>query len=228
MWGSAARAVLIVFCQVVVLAAGCHIPKEHQLAGRTASDPRLGIEALIEKLAISQEPASYSPVYTPSRDAPRTDRRVIAYAAAEELKRRGRVAFPYLLRHLGDRRQSVAFRRVLPSTVGGACFCIVRSRIFALPEDYRGSMFRIGADGKRHERPYFSGPALFDPSTLEGWLKEREDRSLEQMQLEALEWLIAREKEIGFRTEEDRDRFLRPLERQLRRTRKKDATTQGR
>jgi hypothetical protein len=173
------------------------------------------MEDLVEALAISQEAASTSPVYTPSKDTPRNDTRVIAHEAARELERRGKAAFPVLLAHLGDGRQSIALRRTLPSTVGDACFCLIERQVFNLPEDYRGSMYRVGADGMQHERPLFLAPGMFDTSTVAGWLGQREHATLAELQTEALAWLIEQEKKIGFRSHEDRESYLCPLERQL-------------
>ncbi len=178
-------------------------------------DQGVRIEALIEHLAISDEPATTLPVYTPSRDTPRTDKRVVAYEAAEELKSFGKAAFPCLLKHLDDRRQSVAFRRVLPSTVGDACFCIIQEQVVPLPDDYPGSFYRTGANGDYCERPVFFRPGPFDENTIRSWLEERNLKSLVEMQVEGLEWLIAEEKRIGFRSDQDREAYLTPLERQL-------------
>ena len=190
---------------------GCAGSPPEQKNRSTSSD----IEALIEKLAISEQLAGDFPVYTPSRNTPKTDKRIVAYDAADKIKSYGKLAFPYLLKHLGDKRQSVAFRRVIPHDVADACYCIIRSQVFLLPESYHGSFYRKGADGENHGRPYFLKPALFTPQTIESWLAERRDMTLSEMQIEALQWLIEKEKEIGFQNKEDKKKFLYPLERQL-------------
>ncbi len=118
---------------VVTLLAGCSRTKP---VPQPTTDIASEIKALIEKLAISNEPAADAPVYTPSIDTPKSDPKAAAYAAAERIRTYGKDAFPYLLKHLDDQRQSVAFRRVLPSTVGDACFCIIRDQVFNLPKDY--------------------------------------------------------------------------------------------
>jgi hypothetical protein len=181
-------------------------------AGQQLNEQQIG--ALIEKLAISQEPAEFRPVYTPSKDTPRSDPRVIAFEAAERLRECGKDAFPGLLAHLEDDRQSVAFVCRLPADVGLACFTIIEGMVYGLPGDYRGSLHREGADGQLHERVLFAKPAMFDPNSAEAWLDAREDKSLTEIQVEALEWLIEQEKQIGFPTEEDRELYLYPLERQ--------------
>ena len=172
------------------------------------------MDALVEKLAISQAPASFQPVYTPSRDTPASDPRVVAFEAAEQLKACGKAAFPNLLEHLGDGRQSVAFRRMLPATVGLACFTIIEQLVYGLPADYRGSFYRDGADGQLHDRVLFLKPGMFDQGSAADWLAARERKSLTEIQVEALEWLISQEEHIGFPTEQDREDYLYPLERQ--------------
>jgi hypothetical protein len=173
------------------------------------------IGGLIELLAISNQAAGNEPILTPSKDTPRDDPRVQAFAAAAELEKKGNSVFPQLLQHLDDKRQSVAFRRVIPHDVGDACFCIIRVQIFPVPRDYKGSFYRSGADGKLHARPLFFEPALFDKATLPKWLEKRKDKSLREMQIEALTWLIDQERKIGFRNEKDKALYLFPLERRL-------------
>jgi hypothetical protein len=173
------------------------------------------IERLIEQLAISDKPAAMAPVYTPSIDTPRTDRRVIAIEAAKKLKTYGKAAFPFLLAHLDDNRQSIACRRIIPQTVGLACLCIIEDQIIALPSDYQGSFMRKGKDGESHPRPVFMKPYLFTSETVAQYLEDRKDKSLEEMQVEALEWLIEQEKKIGFYSEEQENEILGPLRRQL-------------
>lgn len=168
------------------------------------------IRALIAKLAITDTPASEGPIFSPSKDTPKTDERVIAYEAAEELSKFGLEAFPLLLASLADDRQSVAFRRSLPSTVGDACYCLITRQLYALPEDYSGSFYRHGADGELHARPVFSKD-LFSYDNLKGWLASRQGRPLSELQLEALGWVLAEEELIGVATPEKETEYLAPL-----------------
>jgi hypothetical protein len=172
------------------------------------------IRALIEKLAISNDKATYDPVYSPSRDTPKTDKRLIAYDAAEQLVAYGVEAFPYLLQSLRDNRQSVPFRRVLPSTVGDACYTLITRQLYALPDAYAGSIYRDGADGKLHGRPVFDKD-LFRDHDLEQWLRQRQGKSLEELQLEALSWVLAEEEKIGVAEPDDETRILQPLRRKV-------------
>jgi hypothetical protein len=171
------------------------------------------INSLIDQLAISDDDAAPGPIYTPSPDAPKTDKRLIAYRAGDELSRYGLEAFPSLLNAMNDRRQSVAFRRAVPSTVGDACYCILMWQIYDLPEHYRGSFFRPGSDGKSHERPVFSDH-LFDSGTIKQWLADRPGRSLPELQLEAVSWVLAGELRIGVQHDEDQATYILPLQQQ--------------
>lgn len=185
-------------------------PHQHAAAAPPDSPNARIIRKLIGKLAISQRKASNDPIYSPSPDAPKSDPRLVAYDAAKQLEAFGMEAFPFLLDSLDDQRQSVAFRRVLPSTVGDACYCLIARQLYALPPDYQGSFYRTGADGRGHERPVFLND-LFTPANLKEWLGAREGRTLPELQLEALGWVLAEEEGIGAATPKDEERFLAPL-----------------
>jgi hypothetical protein len=101
-------------------------------------------------------------------------------------------------------------RRALPSTVGDACYCIVMWQICDMPDDYRGSFFRKGADGRSHERPVFS-EHLFEPDTIKAWLAARAGKSLAELQLEAVIWELDREAGIGAQNDGDEKTYIAPL-----------------
>ena len=210
--------ITVVLLIVGTLVSGCESRKQGASdRGTNLEQPaaKESIDALIERLAISQDAAADAPVYTPSVDTPGDDPRVNPYDAAEQLKAYGKEAFPRLLEMFDDDRQSVCFRRMIPCTVGLACFSIIEDEIFLLPDGYSGSFGRTGADGKMHDRPLFFAPKLFEMDTVAQWLAQREDRSLTELRIEALEWLVAEETKIGFQNEADRKDILDPLTRQL-------------
>jgi hypothetical protein len=225
-WHVASRCTIAVACLAATLASCGRSADPTQSESQQAStlQPEQDVERvtrhaeiaeLIEKLAISNEPAANSPVFTPLQGTPDTDPRVIAYDAAAKLREYGKDAFPQLLANQHDGRQSIALRRVIPHTAGYACYCIVENTLYNLPPDYQGSFYRTGADGELHPRPRFLTEGIFTPDTIDAWLKEREGKSLAEMQIEILEWLIEEERRIGFPTEEDREETLSPLERQV-------------
>ena len=136
--------------------------------------------------------------------------------AVYRLYRYGKAAFPYLIEYLDDGRPSnTALKAKLPITVAGTCIDIIEGMIFNLPDDYPITFGRMGSDGKNHRRPLTTGPELFNSRTIEAWLEERNDKRLIDLQIEALQWLIEQEKEISFATEEDKEKYLYPLENHL-------------
>jgi hypothetical protein len=172
------------------------------------------IDALIERLALSGEPAAEGPVFSPSKDTHPSDRRVIAYQAADQLEKIGYPAFPKLAAKLDDRRQSAAFGRWKRMDVGMACYSILMWQIYSLPDDVSGSFYRQGADGKMHERPvYFD--QIWEQEGLGPWLDARKAKPLADIQLEALSWVLERERAIGAADEEARLDHIAPLERRL-------------
>lgn len=198
----------MLFCVLLAVAAGCAAEQKYSPKPETPEARAGHIRMLIEKLAISQGPAGDFPIYTPSEDAPRTDPRVMAHDAAEELHTYGMEAWLHLLENLDDKRQSVAFYRMIPHDVGLACYAIIDFQIDACP-GYRGPMYRTGSDGKSHARPSFETP-LYTPD-LKSWLAARKGKTLHQLQIEAVEWRIAEETRIGFPTQKDRTEYLTPL-----------------
>jgi len=206
---------------LTLLIAGCTGETNSLVTDKIEAETEAKVVALINKLAISDKPAANSPVFAPDPDTPRTDKRIIAYNAASDLKKFGKKAFPLLLVHLEDNRQSVAFRRSIPHDVGLACFCIIEDQILNLPSDYRGSFYRKGKDGKSHPRPCFLEPGPFTSANVNQYLSKRKHMSLEEMQIEALQWLIKKEEAIGFQNEKDKSMFLEPLKRQVQKVKKK-------
>ena len=169
------------------------------------------IKALIVQLAISEQKAGDEPIFTPSKDTKQTDKRVIAYKAAEKLKSYEEKAFPYLIENINDERQSVAFRRVIPHDVGDVCYSIIKEQIFDLPEGYRGSLHREGPNGKLHPRPYFNKELLFTRSTIKEWIKSRKNKKLIELKIEAINSVLEQEVNIGFKGEEDKKYYYYPL-----------------
>ena len=195
----------------VLFVLGCGDPHDIRPSVEVDSRPSAEvteevIENLIDDLAISSDPTD---------DV--GDRRARAYAAAEALHALGKQAFPHLLEHLDDNRESVEFQRLnRRQYVGEACYCIIAYQILDVPPDFAMSIFRTGADGKSHERPYSSAEQdLFDSSTIAAWLKQREAEPLVALQVEALEWLLEEENKIGYPDSKSKSEIHDPLARHL-------------
>lgn len=165
----------------ILLVMGCGGP--HEMRPNVEVDSRPSgevIEGLVSELAISSGPAE---------DA--GERRARAYAAVERLSELGKHAFPYLLKHLDDNRESVELQRLnRRQTVGEACYCIIVYQIFSVPPDYFVPVVRTGADGELHQRPFSVEQGIFDSSSITAWLKQREADPLAALQVEAIEWLV--------------------------------------
>lgn len=133
-------------------------------------------------------------------------------------------AFPYLISHLGDERKSstTCERSVTGMTIEQACLVILQDIIHIIPEDYPPSLYREGADGKLHPRPYICSVenSIFTSESAEDWFKQRENKTLKELQIEALEWVIEGERKIGFRDNAKKELILSPLLRQLKRMKK--------
>jgi len=166
------------------------------------------IKDLISRLAISEQPAGMSPIFTPSIDTPKTDKRVIAYDAVKQLLALGVKAFPALIASIDDHRQSIALRAMIPHDVGLACFCIIQEQVEDFPSTYRFE--RTGALFKKCNQP-----EALSRSTIKEWWSVRAGRPLLALQIEALEWTIAQEKQIGFVSQKQKTEILTPLETRL-------------
>jgi hypothetical protein len=142
---------------------------------RLPDDP----QALVELLAITGEAAVMAPIFTPDRDTPETDRRIVAYAAAEKLREMGTKAFPVLLGDFGDERQSVAFRSSTSQTLGFACFCIIDDVVDPDPPGYH------------HYRPGQVAFLMFDKDLMALWWKERAGRDVKALRIEAAQYNAA-------------------------------------
>lgn len=140
--------------------------------------------------------------------------------AIAELERLGKTAFPALIDHVNDKEYS---RSMLSSllrsmSVGETCFMIIESQIESVP-GASGYKVRFGTDGQTHaHKGYFSkycDGKWYTQDGLRKWYREHRDSSLREMRIDAVKWTIAREREIGFLDERDRESYLYPLERQL-------------
>ena len=147
---------------------------------RLPDDPN----ALIERLAISDEPAVYEPIYTPGPYAPKTDFRVVAFDAADKLATMGTRAFPTLVQSLSDERQSAGFGNYLRHTVGIACFRTLQDQVEFYP--YPGKYL-----------PYEVQFLRFDKPLTSQWWRERSGRTLKELQIEACQFSVAAAKAHG-------------------------------
>ena len=136
-------------------------------------------------------------------------------AAQQKLTGMGKDAFPILIGHLKDREYSCSISISLPYRslyVGDVCFMIIEAQVDLSGMPYKA---RKGADSRQHNHPgYFSkycGNAWYSQEGLLKWWNEHDNRSVREMQIEALEWTIDRERSIGFPDDEAVESYLTPL-----------------
>ena len=128
-----------------------------------------------------------------------------AYA---RLAQAGKQAFPQLLQSLQDIRYSmtVAYAEEVNLSVGDACRRIITNQIEVVGMRYKS---RLGADGKSHMCPGFIDNRY--RGNLPKWWRENKEKSLVDMQVDALSWRIAQEARIGFTNQEQHDRYMGEL-----------------
>ncbi|MFN0021700.1 MAG: hypothetical protein ACKVP0_25920 [Pirellulaceae bacterium] len=145
--------------------------------------------------------------------------------AIEKLKSLGKAAFPILVEHVDDPEysKSISSAVLLSRSVGAVCSDIVEDQVDLSPMHYKT---RKGSDGRQHgfHRSYF-GKYWSGTTTrremLEKWWKDNSEKSLQEMQIEALESAISDELSIGFPTKRDEERHLKPLQKLLAEVRKR-------
>ncbi|MBC7856106.1 MAG: hypothetical protein IAF94_21970 [Pirellulaceae bacterium] len=145
--------------------------------------------------------------------------------AIEALKSLGKAAFPILIEHADDPQysKSISSAVLLSRSVGEVCGDLVEDQVDLSPMNYKS---RKGKNGKHHgfHRDYFGKywkGVKSRREMLEKWWMENSDKSLQEMQIEALESAISDEKAIGFPTKRDEEFYLKPLEKNLKDVRKR-------
>lgn len=130
----------------------------------------------------------------------------------------GKDAFPALIDHVNEPAYSLSRSMSIMRSfsVGEVCFMILEDQVDLGKMNYKG---RPGSDGKSHQfKGYFSqfsGGRWYSQDGLRAWWRGHRQMTLREMQVEALQWRIERERAIGFPGEGDRERYLKPLLEQL-------------
>jgi hypothetical protein len=201
--------------------AGASTTTPHGSSPESATGPEAPsadeIEALIEQLVFAEGEATEDPVITPGitaegelyREQYESCQR--AFRRLTELKDR---AFPYLIAHLNDRRQSIPFRNhCIGQSVGHACYWCIYFQLQDRPKDYSSYGYvRIGRDGQEHVQPYWDGTPFDDAGGVANWLEQNKHLPYPAMQIECLTWLLSREKAIGARNADSYFQDILPLE----------------
>ena len=175
------------------------------------------IRDLVEQLVFAEGKAIEDPVLSPGvRDnsdgyRKRFETCRIAFRRLSEF--RG-LAFPILIEHLDDDRQSIPFRNhYLGQSVGDACYWNIYFQLQDRPRDYsRYGRIRKGRDGQDHTQPYWEGTPFGDAGGLREWLDANKSLSYTQQQIKCLNWLLEKEQAIGAYDAESYFLNILPLE----------------
>lgn len=195
------------------------IPK--QTATTLAKEEQLAeIEALVDQLVFAEGDAKNQPVLSPgiSDNSEAYRKRFESCTAAfQQLTALKDIAFPVLLKHLDDKRESIQFRNhYINNSVGNACYWNIYYQLQDRPDDYSQYGYsRMGKDGKNHPKPYWEGTPFDEAGGLREWLSANADLSYTQKQIECLQWLLEKEKIIGAPDDESYRLNILPLEIQI-------------
>lgn len=96
--------------------------------------------------------------------------------AFQKLSEQEDAAFPVLVKHLDDKRQSINFRNHFSgNSVGDACYWIIYFQLQDRPRGYsRYGYSRFGRYGKGCPKPYYEGTPFDDAGGLQEWLAANE------------------------------------------------------
>ena len=178
------------------------------------------IEDLVDQLVFADGNASNEPVFSPGVNdkspeyAQRFKKVRDAFDKLAELKVK---AFPSLVKHLDDKRQSINFRNhYLANSVGDACMWNMYFQLQDRPRNYSKYGYqRRGRDGQNHPKPYWEGAPFDDAGGIAKWIEQNKDLSYTEMQIKCLNWLLEGEKKIGASDAESYFENILPLEVQI-------------
>ncbi len=175
------------------------------------------IKALIEQLVYKKGEATNRPVRNPLMKIYNAEGKVVkpsgdskkieqnrkkfesCQMAFQKLYEMKGPAFPILLEHLDDKRQSINFRNhYTGNSVGNACYWNIYYQLMDQPRDYSEyGHSREGRDGKLHPKPYWEGTPFDDAGGLKKWFAKNKNLNYIEMQIKCLGWLLEKEKLIG-------------------------------
>ncbi len=160
------------------------------------------IRALIEQLVFADCKASKVPIFNPDMVKNGETYRARSEAckdAFQKLSEFKGLAFPFLVEHLKDDRQSIPFRNHFRGqSVGDACHWNIYFQLQDRPPDYSSyGDSRQGRDGQYHSQPYWVESPFADAGGLAKWLDANKELSYTEKQIKCLNWLLEKEKAIG-------------------------------
>jgi hypothetical protein len=183
----------------------------------TPPEQEAKIKLLVEQLVLADKPAGNSPTLNPNMKIYGADGKEVKTGGnspdSENYRKRFNAcqeafkklldfkvaAFPLLISHLDDKRQSINFRNhFMANSVGDACLWCIYFQLQDQPENYSSyGLSRVGKDGKDHEKPYWDGTPFDEAGGVKKWLDQNKKLSYLEMQIHCVQWLLKKEKEIG-------------------------------
>lgn len=170
--------------------------KDEQIAGseEQVAPTDEEIAALVEQLVSPNSAPVVKSVYAeypPGYDKVAQKK---VHHAFHELRKLSPRSFPFLFDHMDDKRYCLTadagdFDRNY--TVGELCRDILSSHLQSDVWDHKsgGTSFR-----RRPDQPdYLAHHKLFEPKAAKEWWKTRKDKSLRELQIEVLEWVVEEE-----------------------------------
>ena len=214
---------LIAFALPAIVFVGCnsaqtsddHTPSETESSASDVAQPAVPeahvqesgpaeaeIEAIVDELVFADVDAQNQPVISPGitdNSEEYRKRFEICQTAFQKLTDFGEVAFPVLVKHLDDKRQSINFRNhYVGNSVGDACYWNIYFQLQDRPRGYsRYGYSRKGRDGEDHPKPYWAGTPFDEAGGLSEWLAVNENLNYQEKQIKCLNWLLDKEKLIG-------------------------------
>ncbi|MGN6546807.1 MAG: hypothetical protein ACTHK7_17255 [Aureliella sp.] len=166
------------------------------------------VEKLVAQLASpNKAPLIRGPSakYPPQYDHEAQDR---VWDAYEELCDLGTVSFPYLFQHFDDKRYALTADTGAADTnftVGALCFAIV---------DLHLQPYKVYSEGQgdrraRATRPHYATHfKLKDPAAARAWWEPRKGKTMRELQIEVLEWIVSEETKEPAKYGESERRWL--------------------
>lgn len=179
------------------------------------------MEALIDQLLASDEEETNGPALATDAKSVseaaywnRFDRAKEAFGELMEWKER---AFPILVNHLQDKRNSFIFRNhYIDNSIGKACYWNIYYQLLDRPRNYSTYGYaRMGKDGKPHPKPAWNGSPFDEAGGLKQWLDNNKALTYPEMQIKCLKWMLDCELEIGASDAESYYINILPLEIQI-------------
>jgi len=153
-----------------------------------AVDQKAEINALIDRLVFNEGEATNRPVLSPGaadQSQEYRERFRSCQDAFRKLSEFKGAAFPILIQHLDDKRQSINFRNhILANSVGYACFLIIHDQLQDEPDNYSEyGWSRKGRDGQDHPKPYWVGTPFDEAGGVARWLSANRNLTYTRMQI---------------------------------------------